>query len=235
VPFGWRNKDDAERPDTAPLDAFDRALPPDPGSSGPARWTDKDTRSLLGRDLPLFTIFMAERARASVGGGLFRFLLPDARPYLTGWNAGNGWRADWPSAPAAVAFASDWTGRLYLLSTGKQVRNSEPIVLVLDPATAEIESVDMTFGEFLGRGLATNPRHVLEADRLDAWVAAGGEVPPPGQCVAPKVPLFLGGSDDVGDLSMTSLVVLVSFCGQMWEQVKDLPPGTRISGVRLEE
>jgi hypothetical protein len=233
VPFGWGPKDKPEPPDASALDAFERALPADPGSSGPVAWTDRDTRALLGRDLPLFTVFMAERVRSSVGGGLLRFLTPDTHPSLTGWNARNGWRSDWPSAPSSVAFASDWLGRLYLLSTDKQTRNGEPVVLVLDHATAAIEPVDVTFGEFLGKGLAGNPRVALDADRLDEWVASGGQVPPPDQCVAPKMPLFLGGSDAIGDLSMTFLVVVVSFAGQAWEQVRNLPPGTRISGVKM--
>ena len=50
------------------------------------------------------------------------------------------------------------------------------------------------------------------------------------QVVAPKQPLILGGSDEIAEMELSPLVVAVSFGGQIWEQVKDLPPGTRIGG-----
>lgn len=234
MPFEWRTKDKRAPLDLGLLDAFERALPPDVVGTGPASgWTDKDTRSLLGGDLPLFTAFMAERARSPVGNGLLRFLMPHTQPSLIDWNGREGWRSDWPSAGPAIAFASDWTGRLYLLAKGKQIRDGEPPVALLDPAAAEVEILDYTFGEFLGDAIAADWRNLLEADRLDQWRAAGGMTPSPDQCVSPKVPLFLGGSAEIADLELMSLVVTVSLTGQLWDQVKDLPPGTPISGVSL--
>lgn len=234
MPFGWGNRDKAAPPDTGLLDAFDRALPPDAASTGPASgWTDKDTRSLLGRDLPLFTVFMAERARSSVGNGVLRFLLPNTEPSLIGWNDRQGWRSDWPSVEAGTAFASDWRGGIYLLGKNKKIRDGEPPVVFLDPAAAEVVVLDCTFGEFLGEVMAADWPNLLEADRLDAWRAAGGETPSPDQCVSPKIPLFLGGSTEIADLEVGSLVIAVSLAGQMWERVRNLPPGTPISGVSL--
>jgi len=54
------------------------------------------------------------------------------------------------------------------------------------------------------------------------------------ECVAPRTPLVLGGSEEIPDLEITPLVVAVSFGGQIWEQVKNLPAGTRISGVSMQ-
>lgn len=234
MPFGWGNKDKPVVTDPGPLDAFEAALPPDPGSVGPVSgWSDKDTRSLLGSDVPLFTLFMAERVRSSVGGGLLRFLLPRSQPSITEWNKPGGWRSDWPSVPPGVVFASDWTGRLYLFSGSRPLPNGEPSIALLDPATAEAEPLDLTLGEFLGNALARSWCDLLGADRLDAWRATGGLAPAANQCVSPKVPLFLGGSTEVGDLEVSPLVVAVSLAGQMWQQVKDLPAGAPISGITI--
>jgi hypothetical protein len=48
------------------------------------------------------------------------------------------------------------------------------------------------------------------------------------------VPLVLGGQDDVSNLESLFLVVWVSMSGQIYEQAKNLPPGTRITGMRFD-
>lgn len=154
MPFGWGNKGSAV-PDITLLDAFERALPPDPDAAGPiGTWTDRDTKGLLGLDLPLFTAFMRERARSSVGGGVLRFLLPDSRPSLLGWNARNGWHSDWPSLPSGVVFASDWMGNLFLMSPKRKGPGGQPSVVMLAPATSEVVDLEVGFGEFLGELMA---------------------------------------------------------------------------------
>jgi hypothetical protein len=235
VPFGWGKKDEAGPLDTSALDAFGRALPGDLGSMGPASgWTEKSTKDLLGRELPIFTAFIAEHARSSVAGGALRFLLPSTNPSLVSWNGRGGWHSDWPSVQPGVAFATDWMGRLFLFLPKVKVRNGEPALGLLVPTTGESIVLDYSFGEFLGQAMATDWRNLVEADRLDEWRAAGNATPAFDQAVAPKQPLILGGSDEISEMELTPLVVAVSFGGQVWEQVKDLPPGTTISGASIE-
>ncbi len=235
MPFGLGKKEDPAGIDVGALDAFAQALPGDPGSIGPASiWTEKETRELLGRDLPTFTTFLAERARSSVGGGVLRFLLPQTDPSLLEWNSRGGWRSDWASAPPGVVFATDWLGRLFLLLLKERRRNGEPALGLLVPTTGESIVLDYSFGEFLGKALATDWQNLLDAHGLDEWRAAGNAVPRFDQVVAPKQPLVLGGSDEISEMELSSLVVAVSFGGQIWEQVKDLPPGTAITGVSIK-
>ena len=233
MPFGWRKKDEPVKLDTGELDAFDRALPGDAGSIGPAvGWTEKDTRVLLGRDLPMFTAFVAGHARSSVAGGAMRFLLPSTNPSLVSWNSRGGWHADWPSVEPSVAFATDWMGRLFLLLPRSNGKGGGPALGLLETSTGELTVFDYAFAEILA-ALAGDWRGLLAADRLDEWRAAGNAAPTFDQVVAPKQPLFLGGSEEISEMELTPLVVAVSFGGQMWEQVKDLPPGTKISGVSI--
>jgi hypothetical protein len=235
MPSGWSRKDEPEPIDTGSIDAFEEALPGDPGSVGPgAGWTAKDTRELLGRDLPTFTAFVAERARSSVGGGALRFLLPQTDPSLVTWNRRGGWRSDWPSLDPCIAFATDWKGGLYVLMTKTRRADGEPAIGRLDAVTGELAGLDASDAQFLGEVLARGWRDELDADRLDAWRAAGNAVPRFDQVVVPKQPLILGGSDDIAEMELSFLVVSVSFGGQIREQVKNLPAGTRITGVSLE-
>jgi hypothetical protein len=113
-------------------------------------------------------------------------------------------------------------------------KNGEPALGLLAPTTGESIVLDYSFGEFLGEALTKDWRTLLDADRLDEWRAAGNGVPRFDQVVTPKQPLILGGSDEISEMQLSSLVVAVSFGGQIWEQVKDLPPGTAIKGVSIQ-
>jgi Domain of unknown function (DUF1851) len=58
-----------------------------------------------------------------------------------------------------------------------------------------------------------------------------GVVPAAGQCYAFSVPPILGGTVDPQSVELMDLAVWVSFCGQIQEQVRNLPPETPISEV----
>lgn len=58
---------------------------------------------------------------------------------------------------------------------------------------------------------------------------------PPGQCFSSRVPPALGGSRAPDNFEPASLLVHFGLLGQIYRQVKDLPPGTPISSVRIVE
>ncbi|MDP9441104.1 MAG: DUF1851 domain-containing protein [Actinomycetota bacterium] len=49
-----------------------------------------------------------------------------------------------------------------------------------------------------------------------------------------KVPPVLGGHFDVANVEPTDFVVAINLAGQLHEQIKDLPPGSKISGFTVE-
>jgi len=54
-----------------------------------------------------------------------------------------------------------------------------------------------------------------------------------GQCFGFKVPLRLGGKMDLSNVEVSSVSVYVSMMGQIHRQLKDVPPGTKITGVQI--
>ncbi len=56
----------------------------------------------------------------------------------------------------------------------------------------------------------------------------------PGQCYSYKKPPILGGEIEPGNFEPTDLSVHFGILGQIHRQVKDLPPGTRISDIKIE-
>lgn len=57
----------------------------------------------------------------------------------------------------------------------------------------------------------------------------------PGWCFSPLVPQIIGGSWEPSNFHPCDLLVHFSMLGQIHNQVKDLPPGTRISGFKVVE
>jgi hypothetical protein len=229
MPFSFGKKP-TTTPTSVDISALAAAFPKDDHLSGTGSWTTRDAKGLLGLDLPSFTGFISEQAGASFGGGLLRILAPDTRPSLLDWNRRDGWHHDWPSVPAAKVFASDWLGRLYLLDPARRP-DGQPRVALLDPATGEYEVIDHSFDELIEEIWPTAGHDLFDVDRFDAWQQTGGRVPGLDECVAYAIPLPLGGTPDLSNMEVLFLNVWISISGQIFEQTKGMPPGTRVSGV----
>jgi hypothetical protein len=82
-----------------------------------------------------------------------------------------------------------------------------------------------------------------DPDRLEAWFRGGlvtellesGLKREPGHCFSPFVPQIVSGSWRPSNFHACDLLVHLSVLGQIHRQVKDLPPGTRISGFEVVE
>jgi hypothetical protein len=81
-----------------------------------------------------------------------------------------------------------------------------------------------------------------DEQNLEAWFApelvaelrAKGLVLAPGQSYSPVHPPILGGSMEPDNFECVSWRVHFMPMGQIHEQVKDLPPGTPIKGIKVE-
>ena len=56
----------------------------------------------------------------------------------------------------------------------------------------------------------------------------------PGQVYSHKQPLALGGEDDIVNIEATDVSIHISIHGQVHRQIKDIPDGTPISGVKFK-
>lgn len=90
-----------------------------------------------------------------------------------------------------------------------------------DPAALEADlRTDEGQDQFLLAGLA------LAAERR-------GLVPTDAQVYGFTAPPVLGGAVDLGNVEVIDFVVSLNIAGQIHEQVRDLPPGTPISGITI--
>jgi hypothetical protein len=93
-----------------------------------------------------------------------------------------------------------------------------------------------TFEQFHNDELVDEADAALARGFFHDWIAAYAPELPLGvqECVGYRVPLFLGGADDVSNLEPSVLAVYWSLCGQLRTRTVELPPGTPIHGVRID-
>lgn len=174
-----------------------------------------------------YAAMSVEVAGCTFGNGLYRFhdevsgpvalaLVTEAFPELTS-------RA-WP-------FAYDWLGRQFAIDAPSGT------VLLVEPGTGDVLEIPATFAAFHSDVLANDLDAAVAHDFFDEWSRqAPGDLPLGRDlCVGYQVPLFLGGRDEVANLSVTELDVYWTICGQLRRGVSTLPEGARISEVTIEE
>lgn len=113
------------------------------------------------------------------------------------------------------------------------LRLPDGVVAFLDTYTGTCELVAPSYEvwkEMLG-----------DAERKEAWFRGGlieelraaGLSRTPGQCFSPLVPQIVSGSWQPSNFHACDLLIHLSTLGQIHRQVKDLPPGTKISGFQV--
>lgn len=78
-------------------------------------------------------------------------------------------------------------------------------------------------------------REQLLMPDLVAAAANTGLVPNEQQVLGFKIPPVLGGEISLDNLEAVDYVVAMHIAGQIHRQVKDLPPGTSISGITIDD
>lgn len=107
-------------------------------------------------------------------------------------------------------FAVDWKGRQYCWSA--DVKS----VFIYEPAYGEAFDPEMSVAEFHNRLLFEDDGELLCPGEFEQWRDASGVTDLPfDKCVGLTVPLFLGGAEDLDNLSMTDIEVYWSLTAQL--------------------
>lgn len=129
-------------------------------------------------------------------------------------------------------FGCDWLGRQFALDR-KRTESGEPLILMLEPGTGEVLEIPVNFVQFHEDELVDYANEALAAEFFQGWLSAGNKPPRFDQCVGYKKPLFLNGSDTIGNLELTDLEVYWDMSSQLIEKVRGLPPGTPINNITI--
>jgi hypothetical protein len=127
-------------------------------------------------------------------------------------------------------FAYDWLGRQFTMD-----KSREGYLLMFDPATAEVFELQEDVSSFHNQTLVNERDSILSEQLLKETLGSLGvgsinyKV-----CIGHKVPLFLGGVDAIGNFEIVDLEVYWEITCQLYHQIKDLPPGTKINSIKFE-
>ncbi|OLB77200.1 MAG: hypothetical protein AUI14_16755 [Actinobacteria bacterium 13_2_20CM_2_71_6] len=191
----------------------------------PAAWHDERLLAATG-----YAEFAARFAGCTFDDGLYR--IHDATSGPAAYDLVVG---AFPKLAGRVSpFAYDWYGRQFAVDLAR-TRNDEPLLLLADVTTAGVFQVPHAFVPFHDVMLVDDSEEAVGREYFREWARANPAAVPlrPDQCVSPRIPLSLGGSDDIDALEVSDLSVHWTLHGQFWQQTRDLPEGTRIRKTTL--
>jgi len=108
-------------------------------------------------------------------------------------------------------FGYDWQGNCFGIA--KDEKNSGKVIL-FEIGTGEILSTDCYFEDFINNEIPFNSESCLAGQFYKEWLNNEGESPIYGRCIGYKVPLFMGGKDDITNLEDGDMDVYWSVLSQ---------------------
>ena len=182
----------------------------------------------LGLAVPGYIDFMTKYSGVSVAGGLYRIHEVEK---IERWN---GIISDaFPKFHSNLScFGFDWLGRQFALD-GERLTAGGPEILMFEPGTGEVLEVPATFISFHNEEIIDYRNEALASDFFKEWSRNNQVQLTPRECVGYKLPLFLGGTDNVDNLEVIDMEVYWVLCGQLFNQTRKFPPGTTIKKITI--
>lgn len=134
----------------------------------------------------------------------------------------------------AIAFGYDWMGRQFVVDYSEMV-DDKPTVVCLEPGVPDSFCTAEPILPFFNKALVTSADAALAEPLFRRWRKKRKRPIAPHECVGYKMPLFLAGEDELDNMELTDLDVYLTLCAQLWNKVKDLPDGTPIGEISIED
>lgn len=126
-------------------------------------------------------------------------------------------------------FAFDWMGRHFCIN------DKNNIIYMFDSAMFEVFTLDRSIDAFFNEDLVEDADDLLNATLfMNACQSLQIKELKFDRCIGYKVPLYLGGKDEISNWEILDMEVYWDFMHQIYIQVKDLPDGTKIDKINLK-
>lgn len=117
-------------------------------------------------------------------------------------------------------FGYDWLGRQFAIDK-KRVKNDKPLILMFEPGTADVLEIPCDFEEFHELEIPEYHDACLASSFYKQWrEEVDNRDIEKSKCVGYKVPLFLGGTDDVSNLELSDIDVYWTICSELIRKAK---------------
>lgn len=131
-----------------------------------------------------------------------------------------------------ICFASDWLGRQFAMDA-ERIDKGKKLILMLDPGAGEVLEIPATFMDFHENELINYTDEVLASNFYSQWLQQGGLLPEKYECIGYKVPLFLGGLDELGNIERIDMKLYWSLCSQLLRKTLTMQEGQSILEIQL--
>jgi hypothetical protein len=125
-------------------------------------------------------------------------------------------------------FAFDWLGRFFALETKKV--NS---ILLIEPGAGDALEIPSNIDNFFNSILIQNENEALAKSFYSEWLETNNNDLHYSDCIGYKIPLFLGGEDEVTNLETINTEVYFSICSQLWNKTRQLNKGQTINNISI--
>lgn len=134
----------------------------------------------------------------------------------------------------ALPFGYDWLGRHFAVDLGADFESVQSI-LMIEVGAGEVMEIPASLEDFHNEELVRFADASLSLSFWREWRASNPHDLPFESCVGYKIPLFLGGVDEIENLEIIDLGVYVELCGQLRNKVRHLPLGQTIRSIAFRD
>lgn len=132
-----------------------------------------------------------------------------------------------------VVFGHDWLGRYFAIDL-KQPEGGKSQILILETGAGEVMNIPVSILDFHNVELIDHMNDALSSDFYEKWKKDNPSSIPSDKCIGYKIPLFLGGADEILNLEMIDLSVYAETCGQLRSKIVKLAPGQTVAQVSMQ-
>ncbi len=153
----------------------------------------------------LYEGFCKEYSATVFGGGLFNSFDVEKRDY---WNAVvETFYPQYKDKISVIGY--DWLGRIFATLKDKDC------VKLFEIGTGETLNIGCTLEKFLDEEIPVYSNDCLAHKFFNEWKKENPEALPYGKCVGYRIPLFLGGKDNVSNLEISDMDVYWTVTGTL--------------------
>ena len=131
-------------------------------------------------------------------------------------------------------FGRDWLCNQFCLDSERR-ETGEALILLFEIGTGQVLKIPETFESFHSALIVNDPEAALAELFFGRWRSVDPRPLADDECVGYKVPLFLGGKDEVGNLARSDASVYWHLAAQMLVRASALRHGTEIKGVSVKD
>ncbi len=151
-------------------------------------------------------------SKESFGNGLFRVVDSNNLEYFKGLV-----QSCFPELADDIrVIGFDWLGRIFISSESNDITT-----YMCDAGSHEILEIPLGIKDFLNHEIPEYPDELFALEFYKKYISQVGITPSYNQCIGYKVPLFLGGLDDLSNIEQVDLDVFWTIMAQLWQTQLD--------------